>query len=313
MSSIVTSFNAVAPLFLILVVGYCFRKKGLIDAVLIQKLNRICFLSMISSNIFFSIYNSSLPHSEEIFVSLFCIIGVFIECVAGIWIVSKLESSLARRGGIIQAMYRTNLVLVSLPIATQLYGNDLGSISVTIAILIPLYNILAVVLLEYFRDSGEKTRLSAMLVSMLKNPQVIASLLAFSLLIFHLRLPSAIEQAVRYFSQANTSVALMLTGASLNFGSAKKNQKTLIITLLLRLIIFPFVFLCGAYCLGMRGQELMTILLVFGAPLGTIAYVFAQQMDADADLADEVVVFSTTLSCVTLFLWIFVLKRFGFC
>ena len=57
--------------------------------------------------------------------------------------------------------------------------------------------------------------------------------------------------------------------------------------------------------------ELACILMVFGCPLGTVTYTIAQQMDSDAELAGEQVIFSTLFSCLTLFIQIFVLSQFG--
>lgn len=37
----------------------------------------------------------------------------------------------------------------------------------------------------------------------------------------------------------------------------------------------------------------------------------AQQMDSDGELSGNCVVFTSTLSCVTMFLWIFCVKALG--
>ena len=67
------------------------------------------------------------------------------------------------------------------------------------------------------------------------------------------------------------------------------------------------VFLAGAL-LGMRGVELASLLIIFGAPTAVNSAVMAQQMGSDADLATEAVVFTTAFSALTVFLFVFVLK-----
>ena len=62
---------------------------------------------------------------------------------------------------------------------------------------------------------------------------------------------------------------------------------------------------------GMRGVELASILIVFGAPTAVASVVMAQQMDSDADLATQAVVFTTAFSAATVFLFVFALKSFG--
>ena len=85
----------------------------------------------------------------------------------------------------------------------------------------------------------------------------------------------------------------------------------LVIFLLLRLILFPAAAVAAAVALDFRGIALASILMVFGCPLGTVTYTIAQQMDSDAELAGEQVIFSTLFSCLTLFVSIFILSRLG--
>ena len=100
-------------------------------------------------------------------------------------------------------------------------------------------------------------------------------------------------------------------GASLQLGEIKGNGRLLSIFLVLRLILFPAASVAVAIAAGYRGVELASILMVFGCPLGTVTYTIAQQMDSDAELAGEQVIFSTLFSCLTLFIQIFILNHFG--
>lgn len=55
----------------------------------------------------------------------------------------------------IQAIYRSNFVLMGLPIAANIFGKDkLGMTAVLVAVVVPIYNMLAVITLEIFR--GQK-------------------------------------------------------------------------------------------------------------------------------------------------------------
>jgi predicted permease len=49
-----------------------------------------------------------------------------------------------------------------------------------------------------------------------------------------------------------------------------------------------------------------------GAPTAVSSYTMAQQMGGDGELAGEIVVFTTGVSIITIFIWIFVLKQFMF-
>jgi hypothetical protein len=51
---------------------------------------------------------------------------------------------------------------------------------------------------------------------------------------------------------------------------------------------------------------------MFASPAAVSSYTMAQQMDGDAELAGQLVVFTTVFSLVTLFFWISGLMAFGF-
>ena len=60
-----------------------------------------------------------------------------------------------------------------------------------------------------------------------------------------------------------------------------------------------------------RPMILQADMLVFATPVAVNSYTMALQMDADADLAGGIVLLTTSLSCLTLFLWILALKTLG--
>ena len=58
----------------------------------------------------------------------------------------------------LQGMFRSNFVLFGIPISTALFGDTAaGLASILIAVIIPLYNVLAVISLEMF--NGKKPKL----------------------------------------------------------------------------------------------------------------------------------------------------------
>lgn len=75
------------------------------------------------------------------------------------------------------------------------------------------------------------------------------------------------------------------------------------------MVIGPFFGIMAAVALGFRNVELAILLSMFASPTAVSSFTMAQQMDADADLAGQLVVFDTTLSIFTMFIWVFILKQ----
>ncbi len=79
---------------------------------------------------------------------------------------------------LIQGIFRSNFILFGLPVTIALCGEEnSGVTSMVIAVIIPLFNILAVFALEYFR--GGRFRSGKALRGIVTNPLIIASLLGF--------------------------------------------------------------------------------------------------------------------------------------
>lgn len=277
-----------------------------------NEFNKVCFNVFLSTNLFYSVYNSELSQIVNPGMLLFCIVGILMECAVGLLVIPRLTPSNPSRGAMLQGMFRTNLALVGLPVVEGLYHGSLGPFPLLLAVIIPIYNVLGAVVLERYRENSDGVDIAKVLRGIVKNPLVIGTVLGIVFALTGLRLPNSVEQTVSYFSKASTGVALLILGASLQLGKIKGNSRLLAVFLVLRLIFFPVAAVLAAIPLGYRGVELASILMVFGCPLGTVTYTIAQQMDSDAELAGEQVIFSTLFSCLTLFIHIFLLSQLGF-
>ncbi len=67
----------------------------------------------------------------------------------------------------------------------------------------------------------------------------------------------------------------------------------------------------AAYVFGFRGVEFVTLVAIFASPCAVVSFAMAQQMGGDADLAGNCVVFTSALSCLTMFGWILLFKTLG--
>ena len=126
---------------------------------------------------------------------------------------------------------------------------------------------------------------------------------------FKIELPVSIEKTVSDISKIATPLAFILLGSSFKFSAFSAYIKQLLITVLGKLIIVPAIILYIAALLGFRDIELTCLLSVFASPTAVSSYTMAQQMDGDDLLAGQIVVFTSLLSIITVFLWIFILKQ----
>ena len=71
------------------------------------------------------------------------------------------------------------------------------------------------------------------------------------------------------------------------------------------------IFMPVAIVLGFRGQALIAILVLLGAPTTPSSYIMAQNMNNDGVLANSLVVCTTLFSSLTVTGWIFLLRAAG--
>lgn len=105
---------------------------------------------------------------------------------------------------------------------------------------------------------------------------------------------------------------MMVLGASFQFSSVRANLRSLVVCVVGRLMLMPAILVSLGVALDFRGVELVCILSVSACPVAAMSYTMAEQMGGDKDLAAGGIVFTSLFSCVTLFLWVFLLKQLGF-
>lgn len=88
-------------------------------------------------------------------------------------------------------------------------------------------------------------------------------------------------------------------------------MKPIIVGIVFRLIIVPAIMIAVTIALGFRGADFIALMCIFIAPCATTSFNLASAMDSDADLAAQLVVFTSLVSLGTIFMWIFMLSRMG--
>ena len=311
MESLHIALEIVLPLFLLLAVGYCIKLTGIMNETSVRQTNNMIFKVFLPLLVFFNIYKTDLTSSFDMSLLLFAVVGVLLQFIISLCLVILLEHDNARRGVMLQGMFRSNFVLFGIPISTALFGDSAaGLASILIAVIIPLYNMLAVVSLESF--NGKKPSLWKILVGILTNPLIIASAVGILFVVFHIPLPTVLYKTVSDLSIIATPLAFVILGASFSFGETGRCVRDLCITLGAKLVTYPLLFIALAILMGFRDAHLAVLLTVFGSPIAVSSFTMAQQMGGDDKLAGQLVVFSSLLSVFTMFLFIFGVKELAF-
>ena len=311
MSSLLISFNAIVPLFMIIALGYLMKRLGVIGETEVKRFNTACFYTFMPIMLFYDIYTADLAGSVRPFFFIYTIGMIFLLTFLTVLLVLRVEKDDSCRGVMIQAAFRSNFVLLGIPISTALVGGSgaLGVTALTVAIVVPLFNVMAVVVLEIFR--GGRVKPGTILLNILKNPLIIGGLSGLFLKLLGVKLPQFLLIFGGKMESGCFAIALFLLGASFEFKFLSDYKKDLTLTVLLRLVVFPAVALFGAAALGIRGVEFVTLIALFAAPCAINSFNMAMQMGGNKDLAASAVMTTSALSFFTLFIWVTLFKMLG--
>lgn len=304
------SANAVLPMCLIMALGYGTRRLGWIRREEISAINKIAFRIFLPCLLYYNVYCSDLSGSFDPLLMAYAVGGVLLTFGLSLGYTLLTEKLPERRGVMIQGMFRSNYVIMGIPVAAALLGADqLGTVSILIAVVVPLFNMLSVVVLEVFR--GQKPKPLHILGQIAKNPLVIGSVLGILTLAAGIRLPHILEQTIQNISAIASPLQLFLLGAFFQFSGLKTYRRELVTVSAAKLIVAPGLFLGLGALLGFRGVAFVSLIGVFASPTAVNSFTMAQQMGGDAELAGDIVVTTSAVSILTMFLWIFLFKSLG--
>ena len=307
MEMIILGLGVVLPLFVVMAIGYLARMVKLIDDSGVGVVNRLVFWVFLPAILFVSVYETNLQEAFNFPLVLFSTLGTTLVFLVSFFLVPKLEKKRDRCGVIIQGLIRGNEVYFGFPIVVSLIGAQyLGLMSIVVAFAVLFYNGYSIFALEYFKgDTVDKREISKNLIT---NPFILATIAAVIMNLVGLVIPDVLMTGIRSLAGVATPLALFLLGASFNFTSTKGYLKEVIWTTIFRLIIIPGIVVVLSILLGFSSTETVILFVTFGVPTAVASYSMARQLDADYELASQIVVYTSSFAILTVFLWTIVLQ-----
>ena len=314
MENIIVSFNVIAPVFFLMVLGYLLvNYTSLADRKLTKQANAIVFKIFLPCMLFYNVYQSDIGaeiHSR-IKLCIWAAGGLLILFVLLCLIVPKVVKQENQQGVVIQGIFRSNYVIFGVAVVQNMYGaKSTTTAAILSAILVPMYNFFAVVALSIFGEKRE-TDWKKIILDIVKNPLIISSVLGIIFSLLGIRLPTAVDTTVQDLAKLSTPIAFMILGGDLDFSKVRGNLKVASVVLTIKLVILPLIMIPMIVMMGYRDADLLSGLLAYQTPVAVSSYIMAQQAGADRQLAGQLVVFSSVLSIFTLFVTILILRTIG--
>ena len=304
------SVNTVVPLMLVMLAGYLARRLHILDDAGVRQANSAVFHVFLPILLCMNIAQTPAGLAVDIGALLYGLIGVFASFLLLFAIAPRLCPQRDTRGVFIQGVARSNYAIFGIPLIMLMYPDATNSVAALMVVaVVPLFNVMSTIALMAYR--GTRASVRGMVRGVLQNPLIIGTLLGFMLWRLQLPLPQVVATPLSMLGSVATPLALFLLGASIDFGKARANRRLLTLGVLGRLVLLPAMFMGLGVLLGFRDVSLAALLAVFASPTAVSSYPMAQQIGGDADFAAAQVVFTTALSGITVFGWVFALKALG--
>ncbi len=314
MNNFLFSVNVVTPLFVLISIGYIARKIKFVSESFLSELNKFVFRFCLPVMLFYDIWSSYQGDFSNTKLIFSAVAGILIIIALSFCIVPLFVRRKGQRGSMIQAIYRSNFLIYGLPLATGMYGKDaVATISMLMGIMIPLYNVSAVIILSIYSETGNhKISFKSILKDIVTNPLIIGCFFGLLGGITHLQLPLFAQKPLMQFAAIGTPLALFVMGGEFKFRYLGKNISKVIAITIVRLILVPLLAIGIFVWMGFRNVELSVFLAIFATPTAMASYIMSKNMGCDGELSAQIVVLTTACSCVTIFLFIFGLKSMGY-
>ncbi|MFA0814964.1 MAG: AEC family transporter [Anaerofustis sp.] len=311
MSNLIFSANIVFPLFVIILAGFLFRKTGFVDERFLHTADRLTFLFLLPIVLFVNVYQADLKSVLNGRLILFVFCGIVAVNLMAFLLVPLFVKDNGRRGTMIQAVTRSNYILIGIPICQLIYGiQGAVEVSVVAAVYVPTVNFFAVLALSTF-NRGEKKGWKGLARNLISNPFIVSIFLALALNLSGIGFPEFLDRALSQIAAMATPFALLLLGAEFDMSSIRGNAKAIVLGTLSKLLLMPACVLAVAYLMGFRGLDYVIIMTAFASPVAVSSSIMAKNMACDDRLASHLVVSTTLFSAVSLFLLLFVSKSLG--
>ena len=316
MDSLIYSLNVVAPIFLLVIVGYFMRRLHLMSEAFAEEGAKITFKLALPLSIFRSIMTSDISQTfngKLVFTTLGGIFGTFlILCL----VVPRLIKDRPSAATVVQAIFRSNFLILGVPMARNMFGEEgMGSTTLLLAFAIPSFNVLAIVDFAIIANNDPSksigSRAAHTFMEVLKNPLFVGAVLGIIFSLGRIRLPGILDSATSDIASMATPLALLTLGAQFDFQKFKSSINVTLIASFCRIIVCPAIIVGTGILLGFRSYDLGALFVLFSAPTAVSSYVMAKNMGGDGDLASQVILVTTFFSMFTITLGIYLLKSFA--
>ncbi|HAH31494.1 MAG TPA: hypothetical protein DCL44_04165 [Elusimicrobia bacterium] len=299
--------SIIADLFIIIVIGWLFRKYRLVPAVAENAFNQYLYYAALPALTFVKIVDTPLKGLgiDFLLVNTLPIIALM-AVITGLWRARLLDWRLARTAVIVAVL--GNTVYLGFPVVSMRFGEwAIGYAAVLGSIQNVFIFTLGFLLINVICE-GSCPGISSLKRIVLHNIVLWASVSGLIISWFAVPVPGLIKSAFSYIGMTTLPLALFTMGLNLYGKRVSGNFRKLSLIAGLKLFVLPLFYLLTAWLLGFKGGAAQVGYLEACMPVAVLNFVIAKEFDFDADLVSQSIIFTTLIFFPLLYLYDLVMR-----
>jgi len=308
--NIIFTGNVVAPVFLLVALGYFVKRINVINENFVDVTSKFVFNVSLPALVFINIaeidLSTAIDLKQIVYIYAATLISFFV-----IWLLAiPFVKDAKNQSVFVQGAFRSNFAIVGFAIISKLFGSSaLGKAAIILAFILPLYNVLAVIVLTVPFRKERKLNLKSTLIEIILNPLIVAVIVGLPFSYFKIKIISVLNLTAGFLAELALPLALVGIGGSLNLQNIKKASGLAFTSSAIKVILIPLFLTLGSYYFGYRGLDLGVMFILFACPTAIVSFIMAEAMGANSKLAGNIVLISTVASVFTIAAGIVILKE----
>jgi hypothetical protein len=312
LDNLLFSMTVALPIFLVMLIGYGVKQIGFVDANFVKMANRMIFNVALPMKLFWDVSQNPLSGALDFHLLGFIFVFTLFSTVFSVAVGHVAVKNPKQRSSFAQGAFRGNFLYLGLSLMENMTGSIGVKTPMVVAMIIPLYNILAVLLFTFLGEGKiSKAHIGKAIEGIVKNPLIIAIALGLAAAFVGLPIPVFVARTLGYFKDMVTPLALFTIGAAFEMKNMASGIRETILAAILKLAILPILGIGSAKILGFGNSDILLLFVLFGVPTATTSYIMAAMMGGDDVLASNIVMLTTLISVFSMTAFIFVFKSTG--
>ena len=291
-------FTAIVPIFLIILGGYLCRHFQFPGPNFWPGAEKITYYLLFPALLVSKMATADLE-GMDFFEPIVMVVLLYLAISAFIFLCKPLAGATnAQFTSVYQGSIRFN-TYIGLAVVSALYGTE-GLVTAVIlaSLMIPVINTACVLVLEYYNGDRGSKAFHKILLSVAKNPLIIACALGMGINFSNLAVPAVIIETLNIFARTALPMGLLTVGAALTLSTIKTTQQPILFACIAKFMVLPAIAmgLCELFQIEAMVRNAMLVLTAL--PTAAASYVMAKQMGGDYRLMATIITVQTLLSTV---------------